>query len=293
MTWRRVLVGGALGLLALVWGTQYLVIRVAQTDLPPWRAVALRFAVVALIGQLAVLRQGVAAPPGKRALRLAMGATQALSMGLLYGGQARVPSALASVLMSLTPLFVVFIARRWLAEPLHARTLVASASGLLGVLLLSGARSADALDSLGIALIVAAALASAVSKSVGEAIAELPVAVLLRDLGVVVATSAVAISLATEQGAGWTFEPIEILAAIYLGAVPSTAANTVYFLVLRDVEVSRLSYLQVVSATIGLASGVLVAGERLGGSAALGVALVLAGAAFHAARGAPRAATRE
>ncbi len=281
MTWRRVLVAGALGLLALVWGTQYLVIRVAQTDLPPWRAVALRFAVVALLGQLAVLRQGVAAPPGKRALRLAMGATQALSMGLLYGGQARLASALASVLMSLTPLFVVFLARRWLGEPTHASTLVASASGLIGVLLLSGARSADGLDGVGIALVVAAALASAVSKTVGKAIADLPVAVLLRDLGVVVATSALAVSLATERAA-WTFEPIELVAAIYLGAVPSTAANAVYFLVLREVEISRLSYLQVVSASIGLASGVLVAGERLGGHAALAAALVLAGAALHA-----------
>jgi drug/metabolite transporter (DMT)-like permease len=222
-----------------------------------------------------------------------MGATQALSMGLLYGGQARVPSALASVLMSLTPLFVVVIARRWLAEPTRARTLVASASGLIGVLLVSGARSADGLDGVGIALVVAAALASAVSKTVGKAIADLPVAVLLRDLGVVVATSALAVSLASERAASWTFEPIEILAAIYLGAVPSTAANAVYFLVLREVEVSRLSYLQVVSATIGLASGVLVAGERLAGSAALGVALVLAGAAFHAARRAPPAAVRE
>lgn len=289
MTLRRVVVVGALGLLALVWGTQYLVIRVAQAGLPPWRAVALRFGVVALLGQLAVLHQGVVATPGRRGLRLAMGGTQALSMGLLYGGQARLPSALASVLMSLTPLFVVVIARRWLAEPARARTLIASASGLVGVLLLSGARSADGLEGVGIALVVAAALASAVSKTVGKAIADLPVAVLLRDLGVVVATSALVVSVATERTVPWTFEPLELVAAVYLGAVPSTAANAVYFLVLREVEVSRLSYLQVVSATIGLASGVLVAGEHLGGSAALGVTFVLVGAAFHAAHASPRA----
>ncbi len=282
MTRRRVVTAAVLAVLALVWGTQYLVVRVAQADLPPWRAVALRFAIVALLGQLVLLARPAAAPRGTLPLRVAMGVTQALSMGLLYSGQARLPSALVSVLMSTTPLFVVLIATRWLAEPLRARTVGASALGLLGILVSSGAGWSDGTEVAGVALVVGAALSSAVSKTLGKAVARLPLAVLLRDLGVVVSITAALASLVTEHEGPWAVGPLALGGAVYLGLVASSAANALYFIVLRDVEVSRLSYLMVVSAMVGLGSGVAIAGERLRPAAIVGVVLVLAGAALHA-----------
>lgn len=286
MTRGRVLTAVTLIVLAFVWGTQYLVVRLSQSDLPPWRAVALRFTVVALLGQVALLLRPSPAPPGALWPRAAMGATQALSMGLLYAGQARLPSALVSVLMTTTPLFVVVIAARWLAEPVRARTVVGSVLGILGVVILTGSEWSVGEDEgaalVGIALVLAAALSSAVSKTVGKTIADLPVALLLRDLGAVVAIVAASVSLATEDGVRWAVDPVALGGALYLGAVASTIANALYFVMLRDAEVSRLSYLQVVSATVGLVSGILVADERLAPGAVVGIGIVLVGAALHA-----------
>lgn len=272
----------ALAALGVVWGTQYLVIRLLQADLPPWRAVALRFFVVAMLGQAAVITTGARAPRRRLGLRIAMGATQALSMGLLYAGQQRIPSALASVLMATTPLLVVAVAHRWLGERAGPRALLAGAVGLGGVALISGAQWNEGIAAAGVVLVLGAALASAVSKAIGKAIAELPITILLRDLGVVVTGVGLVASVVLEHHAPWTLGAREVAGAAYLGAIASTCANALYFAVLRGIDVSRVSYLQLVSASIGLVAGVLVAGERLGAGALVGAALVLVGAAIHA-----------
>lgn len=271
-----------LAALSAVWGTQFLVIRLAQADLPPWRAVALRFIVVAALGQIAAIAGSARAPRGVLGLRLALGATQALSMGLLYAGQQRIPSALASVLTATTPLLVVVLARHWLRERVLGRSVIAGALGLVGVALISGAHVEDRFAAAGVALLLGSALLSAVSKTIGKAITDLPIAILLRDLGVVVAFVALTATFALERHVPWELGTREVAAAGYLGAVASTGANALYFRLLRRVEVSRLSYLQFVSAGTGLVAGVVFAGEHLSARTLSGAALVLAGAALHA-----------
>lgn len=273
--------------LSAVWGTQFLVVRLAQAELPPWRAVALRFIVVAALGQIATTAGRARAPRGVLGLRLALGATQALSMGLLYTGQQRVPSALASVLTATTPLVVVVLARHWLRERILGRSVLAGALGLAGVALISGAHVEDRLAAVGVALLLASALLSAVSKTIGKAITDLPIAILLRDLGGVVAVVALAATFTLERHVRWEVGRREIAAAVYLGAVASTGANALYFVLLRRVDVSRLSYLQFVSAGTGLLVGVLFAGEHLNGRTLTGAGLILAGAALHASGARP------
>jgi probable blue pigment (indigoidine) exporter len=277
----RVRTGLMFGALALVWGTQYLVIRSTEADLGAWRSVACRFAVVAALGQLAVGVQGTRAPRGTLGARVAMGVTQALSMGLLYEGTARLPSSVVSVLMSTTPLFVVVIARLWLAERLAVRSVVATLLGMLGVAGLSRAEWGATVPSIGVGLVVAAALASAISKSIGKAIALLPLSILIRDLGCVVALSAGVASLVLEREEPWRVTGAGVAGALYLGVVASTAANLLYFAILRETQVSRLSYLQLVSASVGLVAGVVLGGEQVSMPVLGGAALVLAGAVVH------------
>ena len=282
MSRERALTVAGLAALSLVWGTQFLVIRATQAALPPWQAVTLRFAVVALLGQVAVLVTGARAPRGVLGLRLAMGATQALSMGLLYAAQQRVPSALASVLTATTPIVVVGLAHRWLGERVLRRTALAALIGVAGIALISGARWSDHLAVVGVALLLGSAFTSAISKTVGKAITSLPIAILLRDLGAVVAVIALVATLTLERDANWALRAPVLTGAVYLGAIASTGANALYFVLLRKLDVSRLSYLQFVSAALGLIVGVLFAGEHLDGRTLTGAALVLAGAALHA-----------
>ena len=94
---RRDFVLPLLGLaaLCLIWGTQFLVIKVAQRDIPPLLGTAVRFSALALIAHLAVSAMSARAPVGMRIGRLTFAGSQAICMCLLHWGQGRIDSALA------------------------------------------------------------------------------------------------------------------------------------------------------------------------------------------------------
>lgn len=121
----KVVTALVLTLLAIVWGTQYLVIRTTQGDLPPWLAVALRFALMALLAQGMVItarhRRRLHAsaasteperiPRSRWLERILLGVTHAISMGLVYIAERRSESsAIAVCVLASTPLFIVMFA---------------------------------------------------------------------------------------------------------------------------------------------------------------------------------------
>ncbi len=273
----RPLVWLLLAFLAVVWGTQYLVIRAAQTELPVWLAVAARFAIVAACGHAMVSRERVTAPPGRRAERLLLGVTHALAMGLVYLAERSESSAVAACVMASTPLFIAILSARWIAgEPLTRRIAGTAALGLVGVALLFAHRLDAPRKAYGLGLLVVAAAASAISKTVGKRLAQLPAAVLVRDLGVVVALSATALWLLFERGEvrGWTLR--SALGILYLGLIASSAASGVWFVLLRRVPITRLSHLQFVTAIVGVVAGAVVGRERLHVNEVAGIATILA-----------------
>jgi drug/metabolite transporter (DMT)-like permease len=272
----------ALGALALVWGTQYLVIKHGQADVPPLLTVALRFSVVAAVGGAVALLQGARAPRGLGGPRLLFAAAQALSMGALYWSETRLPTAVTALVFAMVPLFVASLAHLFIAtEPLGRRTAAAMLLGFVGVVAMGGGEwSAPDLQTgalVGIAVAVGGAVCNAANKVVAKRITDrVPVAIMLRDMGAVVAVVA--------AGAWWlggarapVFTPRAVAAFVYLGLVASAGASGLYLVLLRRFRVTGLSYLQFVSALIALVTGVALGGERFGLVAAVGVAAVLGG----------------
>ena len=113
---KRFIANVGLVVLALVWGTQFLIIKSGQATLPPLTTAALRFAIVTAAAQVAVFVTGATAPVETRIRRTSFGVTLAISFGLLYWAQSRIPSALAGVLSATTPLFVALLAHRFVAD---------------------------------------------------------------------------------------------------------------------------------------------------------------------------------
>ena len=107
-----------LGLLALLWGSSYLFIKVAVTEIPPVTLIAVRVTIAALF-LLAVLSwRNDQLPRDGRTWRMLLVQSFFNSIGawtLLAWGQQYVDSGLASVLNSTSPIFVflftVFITR--------------------------------------------------------------------------------------------------------------------------------------------------------------------------------------
>lgn len=267
--------------LALVWGTQFLVIKAGQVDLPPLLTATLRFAVLTAAAQVAVVVTHSRAPLEARLRRVSFGITQAIAFGLLYWAQGRIPSALAGVLSATTPLFVAMFAHRFVAgEQLsHARA-AALILGFTGVsLIVSDTRSATgAAEAVAVLAILVGELASATNKVLAKHLTvTVPAPLLLRDMGLIVTILIGLASFYFERNLPLKFTPASVLAFAYLGLVASFAASGLYLILLRRYTVTAMSYLQFATAAVAALAGVLLGGERLSKSLILGILAVLGG----------------
>ncbi|MEO1161123.1 MAG: DMT family transporter, partial [Pseudomonadota bacterium] len=139
-----------LGLLALLWGSSYLFIKVAVTEIPPVTLIATRVTVAALF-LLAVLswRNDHLPRDGRtwRMLLLQSFFNSIAAWTLLAWGQQHVDSGLASVLNSTSPIFVfLFTVSITRHETTSALKLFGACLGLFGVTMIVGV---DALAGLG------------------------------------------------------------------------------------------------------------------------------------------------
>lgn len=131
-----------LGVLALLWGSSYLFIKVAVAEIPPITLIALRVSGAALFLFMVLMLRGRRLPRDARTW--AMLGIQAFlsSIGawtILAWGEQFVGSGLASVLNSTSPIFVfLFTALITRHESVGPRKLAGSVIGLAGVVLIVG-----------------------------------------------------------------------------------------------------------------------------------------------------------
>ena len=272
--------------LALIWGTQYLIIRIGQESLPPLLTVALRYAILGSAALVMAALTRARAPRGTWPARLIFGALQALSMGLLYWAEGHIASALAAILIMTEPLFVALFAPLRLAgERPSPRSVLALTLGFLGVALLFGHRLVEAGAG---SFATAAMLAVTLSAVVGaiarvlckKVVARVPPFIILRDSGWIVTALALAGSFAFERDKPVVFELKAIFAFVYLGVVASAVASGIYLVLLRRFRVTSMTYLQFVTAVVAIATGILIGHERLDLTSMIGMAVVLGGLAL-------------
>jgi drug/metabolite transporter (DMT)-like permease len=162
----RIILGGALATLYVVWGSTYLAIAVLVESVPPLTAAGARFLLAGTLlalfliltrrrRRLVVRRQEVVGAVGVSVLTLFA------AFSLLFLGETRVPSGLAALLIGSVPLWVVVL-RLIARERVDRVMLVAVAAGFAGVaaLLVPGAHAAAPV--LWILVVLAAALSEAV-----------------------------------------------------------------------------------------------------------------------------------
>lgn len=131
-----------LGVLALLWGSSYLLIKIAVAEIPPLTLIAARVLGAAIFLNIVLLFRGERFPTNPRTL--AMLGIQSIfnSFGawtILAWGQQFVTVGLASVLNSTSPIFVVIVTALFTRhEALGGRKLLGTFIGILGVALVLG-----------------------------------------------------------------------------------------------------------------------------------------------------------
>ena len=279
-----------LGLLALIWGSSYGMIKMAVATLAPLTVVLIRSAVAAAFLWMVVLWRGDAVPRSRRTWGhfFIQGLTASIiPFSLIAWGQQVVDSSLASVLNSTSPLFVFVFTALWTRhEATSGLRLFGIGLGLGGTTLIIGV---DALQEVGRYVagelaIMAAAVFYALSAVFSRHFRGIAPPV----------TSAATLSLSTlailpfafafESPFSQTPAGASLVATVLLGLLSTAVAAMLYYRLINtlgSMSTSSVSYLR---AGVSVLIGVLLLDEPFTWSLAIGLAAVVGGVAAINAR---------
>ena len=274
-----------LGLLALLWGSSYLLIRVALDGLPPVTLIALRVSLAAAV-LLAVVRwQGHCLPrdlASWRALFVQSLLNATAAWTLLAWGQLYVDSGLAGVLNSTSPVFVFFITLLVTRhEALSPLKLAGALLGVAGVTLVIGT---DVLAGLGrqvaaqLAVLLGAFLYGCAAVN-GKRFGHLPPTVTAA--AVMLCATAVLLPAALVIDQPWRLRPaaLPLAAAAALAVFCTALALLLYFRLVRTLGSMGVASQAYLRAGVSVMLGILLLGESFRPAVGLGLLAVILGVA--------------
>lgn len=258
----------------ITWGSTYVVIRqLLPADTPLWGGL-LR----ALPAGLLVLLIARTRPRGHWWWRSLLLGT--LNVGgffvLLYVAGQRLPSSLASTLMSLSAVVMMLFAWLLLRQRPTAAGLLGAVVGVVGVMVMLGL-GGESIDPVG----VIASLGAMVASSFGFVLTsrwgrDVPVLAMtswqLIGGSIVLLPFAVAI-----EGPPPALTPLSAIGFVYVALISTALAYVVWFSGLRHLTPARVGIVGLLNPVTGVLLGVLLTGEAFGPAQIIGFALVLAG----------------
>ena len=276
---------GLLALLALLWGSSYLLIKVAVSTIPPITLIAVRVSIAAVFLYCIMRLQGEKLPRDRSTWQKLFLQSVLNSIGawtVLAWGQQYVDSGLASVLNSTAPIFVFFFT---LCFTRHESTsllkLLGASLGVFGVILIVGV---DALSGLGQQFLAQLAVLSGAVMYAGAAIngrqfSHLTATVTATATMLWAMVFLIPASLVFEQP--WNVQPSSqaVIATITLSLFSTGIALVIYFRLLRtlgSIGTASQAYLR---AGIGVALGVVFLGETVTTVMAIGLLCAILGVA--------------
>lgn len=286
-----------LALLAGLWGSSYLLIKLALATIPPVTLIAIRVSIAALFLLAIMQMRGERLPQHTkdwRALFVQSLLNSSIAWLVLAWGQQYVPSGTAGVLNSTSPLFVLLIGMvaalwsRWRnatgagAAASTSRKTIGVALGLVGVVLVIGV---DALAGLGQqtlaqAAVLFGAFLYACAALSGGRFAHLPS--LTTACGTMLWAAATLVPLSVLVDKPWSLAPsvTSLAAASALGVLCTGVALIIYFRLIKTLGAMGVASQSYLRAGFSVLLGFLVLGEQPPPSVLIGLVVTIAGVAL-------------
>ena len=280
-----------LGLIALVamFGSAFLLTKIAVQEVPPVMVVAGRIVIGAIVLLTISYAQGERLTQLKPywLLLLALALTgNCIPFFVITWGQQYVDSGLAGILMAMMPLTTVVLAHFFVeGEKITRSKTVGFILGFIGVVILMQPELSLRSEFNWIQLIaMMSILTGAISYAANSVIAHsLPkLSLSLISAGVLLMASAVIVPLSLSAGFAWMAETSidAIVSVILLGIFPSGLATIIYFSVIRHAGPAFLSQINYLIPVWAVVLGVLLGGEQLSIHAVIALVVILAGIAI-------------
>jgi drug/metabolite transporter (DMT)-like permease len=272
--------------LGFMWGSSYLFIKIAVDDFGTFTLVALRLAIGSVLLWTVMRLRGKTLPREPRLYgHLLVMALVNITVPflLITWAEQSVESALAAVLTSLVPLFVVLLAPLFIHdEPLRANAIVGLVVGFAGVVVLTGRQpNAGGSSLLGDLALIGASLSYAAgavySRRNVRGVDPMIPAVFQVSFATLISG---AVALALEHP--WTARPDlgAVFAILWLGLLGSGFAYLAFFRLLSRWGATRTTLVAYVLPVVGIVLGFVVLAEPIDARMLAGTALIIAGVAL-------------
>lgn len=280
-----------LALLALVamFGSAFLLTKIAVQQVPPVMVVAGRI----VIG--AILLFAIAYAQGERfstlkpywPILLALALTgNCIPFFVITWGQQYVDSSLAGILMAMMPLTTVVLAHFFVqGERITKHKVIGFLLGFAGVIVLMRpelivSTQLDWLHLYAMLMILAGAISYAANSIIAHSLPKISLPLI--SAGVLFVASIIIIPLSLSQGFEWVADTSlsAMLSVILLGIFPSGLATIIYFSVIRHAGPAFLSQINYLIPVWAVLLGIVFAGEKLTINAVIALLVILAGIAI-------------
>jgi drug/metabolite transporter (DMT)-like permease len=268
-----------------IWGSTWLFIKLGLADLPPLTFAGLRFLFASLILTLLILARGLRWPRRRRdwLLIAVVGLLQfSLNYGLVFWGEQRISSGLAAVLQSTFPAFGLVIAHFYLpAERITPTRVFGVLMGVAGIVIifsdqLTIAGKAALLGSM--ALVLSAFFGSYGNVLVKAYGTQIDPFILAAGQMICGFPPLLFLGIATEGNPirfHWT--PMAFVALAYLVVVGSVIAFTLFYWLVRHMDVTNTMLIALVTPVIAVVLGMIVLHEQLNWRLFVGAACIISG----------------
>ena len=281
-TWKTLL---AFAIIYFVWGSTFLAIRIGVREVPPFLLAALRFLAAggALYGW--TIARGERSPSGRQWISAFLLAVLifVLDYGLLFWAEQRVPSGLASVMMSTIAMFMalseIILLRTQRFTLRLALALLIGIGGVAALVSHSLNLGGAPIDRAGAVALIVAAVSWSLSSALTRKL-PLPPSKLVSSGAQMLAGGVLLTLVAGALGEFHNFHPQAVslgawLALLYLIVAGSIIAFTAYVWLIHHESPTKVGTYAYVNPVIAVLLGYLVGGEELGLRTLVGTLFVL------------------
>ncbi len=280
-----------LGLLALVamFGSAFLLTKIAVQDVPPIMVVAGRILIGALVLLVISYAQGERLSDLKPYWRLLLALAltgNCIPFFVITWGQQFVDSGLAGILMAMMPLTTVVLAHFFVqGERITRNKVIGFVLGFIGVVILMQPElSLDTklnwIQLFAMISILAGAISYAANSVIAHSLPKLSLSLI--SAGVLLMASIVIVPLSLSHGFAWVDQTSNaaLLSVLLLGIFPSGLATIIYFSVIRHAGPAFLSQINYLIPVWAVVLGVILGGEKLTIHALIALIVILLGIAI-------------
>ena len=265
---------------AFMWSSAFTSARVVVEYAPPLSALALRFLISGLIGVGIAWILGQSARLTRRQWTgvLVFGLCQnALYLGLNFVAMQTIPASLAAIIASTMPLLVALVGWGVFGTRVRPLWIIGLLAGLLGVVLIMGARLQGGIDLFGLILCVIGVMSLTVATLAVMGASSGGNVLMIVGLQMLVGSALLFIPAMALETLVVTWNWQLIVAFAYTVLVPGLAATLVWFLLVGRIGAVKASTFHFLNPFLGVAVAAMLLGEKIGPLDVLGVVIIALG----------------